>query len=153
MRSSAAWSRSEATGSIGQISSRTKARIHSSCSSNSGSVEKSHAMVSPSSGVAIAVGRHRSLRPMASMPAFVPAADAPGRIALAQAPEPESAPDEALVVVEAYSVNRGELFLLESPREGWRPGQDVAGHVERTAPDGSGPAQGTRVVAHVPAGG
>ena len=90
---------------------------------------------------------------MASMPAFVPAADAPGRIVLEEVPEPTPAADEALVVVEAYSVNRGELFLLEAPREGWRPGQDVAGHVERTAADGSGPAQGTRVVAHVPAGG
>jgi NADPH2:quinone reductase len=90
---------------------------------------------------------------MASMPAFVPAPDAPGRIALREVPEPTPAADEALVVVEAYSVNRGELFLLEAPREGWRPGQDVAGHVERTAADGSGPAQGTRVVAHVPAGG
>ena len=90
---------------------------------------------------------------MASMPAFVPAADVPGRIALDQVPEPTPAADEALVVVEAYSVNRGELFLLEAPREGWRPGQDVAGHIERPATDGSGPAQGTRVVAHVPAGG
>jgi NADPH:quinone reductase len=90
---------------------------------------------------------------MASMPAFVPAADAPGRIALGQVPEPEPAPDETLVVVEAYSVNRGELFLLDAPREGWRPGQDVAGHVERTAADGSGPPQGARLVAHVPAGG
>ena len=68
-------------------------------------------------------------------------------------PEPTPADDEALVVVEAYSINRGELFLLDAPREGWRPGQDVAGHIERTATDGSGPAQGTRVVAHVPAGG
>jgi NADPH:quinone reductase-like Zn-dependent oxidoreductase len=90
---------------------------------------------------------------MASMPAFVPVADAPGRTALDEVPEPSPAADEALVVVEAYSVNRGELFLLDAPREGWRPGQDVAGHVERTAADGSAPAQGTRVVAHVPAGG
>jgi NADPH:quinone reductase len=90
---------------------------------------------------------------VATIPAFVPAPDAPGRIVLANVPEPAAGADEALVIVEAYSVNRGELFLLEAPREGWRPGQDVAGHVERTAADGSGPAQGTRVVAHVPAGG
>jgi NADPH2:quinone reductase len=90
---------------------------------------------------------------VATIPAFVPAPDAPGRIALADVPEPQPGPEEALVIVEAYSVNRGELFLLDAPREGWRPGQDVAGHVERTAADGSGPAQGTRVVAHVPAGG
>src|SRR4051794_33084732 len=44
MRSSAAWSSSETTVSSGQISSRTKALIQSSCSWNSGSVEKSHAM-------------------------------------------------------------------------------------------------------------
>ena len=91
---------------------------------------------------------------MATIPAFVPAPDAPGRDrAWPTCPQPEAGPAEALVIVEAYSVNRGELFLLEAPREDWRPGQDVAGHVERTAADGSGPAQGTRVVAHVPAGG
>jgi NADPH:quinone reductase len=88
-----------------------------------------------------------------TIPAFVRAPDAPGHVALADVPEPEPAADEALVAVEAYSVNRGEIFLLEAPREGWRPGQDVAGRVERAAADGSGPAAGTRVVAHVPAGG
>jgi NADPH2:quinone reductase len=88
-----------------------------------------------------------------SMPAFVPAPEAAGRTALADVPEPEPAADEALVAVEAYSVNRGETFLLEAPREGWRPGQDVAGRVERAAADGSGPVAGTRVVAHVPAAG
>jgi NADPH2:quinone reductase len=88
-----------------------------------------------------------------TIPAFLPAPDAPGRIALGEAPEPEPAPDEALVAVEAYSVNRGEIFLLDAPRDGWRPGQDVAGRVQRAAADGSGPVAGTRVVAHVPAGG
>jgi NADPH:quinone reductase-like Zn-dependent oxidoreductase len=88
-----------------------------------------------------------------SMPAFVPAPDAPGRTALADVPEPDPAAGEALVSVEAYSVNRGETFLLQAPRADWRPGQDVAGRVERAAADGSGPAEGTRVVAHVPAGG
>jgi NADPH:quinone reductase-like Zn-dependent oxidoreductase len=88
-----------------------------------------------------------------TIPAFLPAPDAPGRIVLGEAPTPEPAADEALVAVEAYSVNRGELFLLDAPREGWRPGQDVAGRVQRAAADGSGPAAGTRVVAHVPAGG
>ena len=87
------------------------------------------------------------------MPAFVPAPDAPARTVLGDVAEPSPAPNEALVTVEAYSVNRGEIFLLEAPRDGWRPGQDVAGRVERAAADGSGPAVGTRVVAHVPAGG
>jgi NADPH2:quinone reductase len=88
-----------------------------------------------------------------SMPAFVPAPDAPARTVLGDVPEPEPAPDEALVAVEAYSINRGEIFLLEAPRDGWRPGQDVAGRVERAAADGSGPPAGARVVAHVPSGG
>src|SRR3954447_6148400 len=88
-----------------------------------------------------------------SMPAFVPSSDAPARLALGDVPEPSPAPDEALVAVEAYSINRGEIFLLDAPRDGWRPGQDVAGRVERAAADGSGPPAGTRVVAHVPSGG
>jgi NADPH:quinone reductase-like Zn-dependent oxidoreductase len=88
-----------------------------------------------------------------TMPAFVPAPDAPGGTTLGDVPDPEPAADEALVAVEAFSVNRGETFLLESPRQDWRPGQDVAGRVERAAADGSGPAAGTRVVAHVPAAG
>src|SRR6266545_1902896 len=90
---------------------------------------------------------------MASIAAFVPSPDAPGRIALDEVPEPQPEPGEALVAVEAYSLNRGEIFLLEAPRDAWRPGQDVAGRVERAAADGSGPPAGTRVVAHVPGGG
>jgi NADPH2:quinone reductase len=90
---------------------------------------------------------------MAVISAFVPSAQAPARVELADVAEPEPGPSEALVAVEAYSVNRGELFLLEAPRNGWRPGQDVAGRVQRAAPDGGGPPEGTRVVAHVPAGG
>jgi NADPH:quinone reductase-like Zn-dependent oxidoreductase len=85
--------------------------------------------------------------------AYVPSRDAPGRIAFADVPEPEPGRDEALVAVEAYSINRGEVFLLEAPRDGWRPGQDVAGRVERAAADGNGPPPGTRVVGHVPSGG
>lgn len=85
------------------------------------------------------------------MPAFVPSP--PGGVELAQVPEPVAADHEAVVAVEAYSVNRGELYLLEMPREGWRPGQDVAGRVLAPARDGSGPAAGTRVVGHAWAGG
>src|SRR5215218_2365755 len=43
-RSKPSWPRSSKTVSIGQISSRTNSRIQSSCSWNSGSVEKSHAI-------------------------------------------------------------------------------------------------------------
>ena len=62
--------------------------------------------------------------------------------------EPVPAPDEAIVEVEAFSINRGETFLLANPRPGRRPGKDVAGLVVQAAADGSGPAVGTRVVGH-----
>ncbi|WP_214417262.1 zinc-binding dehydrogenase [Sphaerisporangium fuscum] len=68
---------------------------------------------------------------------------------IAEAGEPVPAPDEALVAVRAFSVNRGELALLQARTGGWRPGQDVAGVVVEAAADGSGPAAGTRVVALV----
>ncbi len=55
------------------------------------------------------------------------------------------------MAVEAFSVNRGELLLLE--RGGWRPGKDVAGRVIRAAADGTGPVVGERVVGHPASGG
>ncbi|MGH7911313.1 MAG: zinc-binding dehydrogenase [Candidatus Dormibacteraceae bacterium] len=58
--------------------------------------------------------------------------------------EPEPRPNELLIEVEAASVNRGELALLQA-RPNWGPGQDVAGTVARAAADGSGPAVGARV--------
>jgi NADPH:quinone reductase-like Zn-dependent oxidoreductase len=67
--------------------------------------------------------------------------------------QPHPAAGEALVRVEAFSVNRGETFLLEGPPAGWRPGKDVAGLVVQAATDGSGPEAGTRVVGHPPAAG
>jgi NADPH:quinone reductase-like Zn-dependent oxidoreductase len=71
---------------------------------------------------------------------------------MAEVDRPRPAPDEVVVSVEAYSVNRGETLLLEAPPPGWRPGKDVAGTVVRAAHDG-GPQAGTRVVAHPEQGG
>jgi NADPH:quinone reductase len=68
-------------------------------------------------------------------------------------PDPEPAPDQALVQVEGFSINRGELGLFAGRPEGWRPGQDVAGRVLVPAADGSGPPAGARVVAMVDFGG
>lgn len=64
-----------------------------------------------------------------------------------EVPEPLPAPNEALVEVHAFSLNRGELRLMQARPEGWRPGQDISGVVLRQAADGSGPKSGTRVVA------
>ena len=66
--------------------------------------------------------------------------------------EPSPAPDEALVEVRAFSLNRGELRLLAGRPEGWRPGQDVSGVVVRGA-DKGGPGEGERVVGLVDGGG
>jgi len=63
--------------------------------------------------------------------------------------DPRPGRNEALVAVRAFSLNRGELALLEARTEQWRPGQDVAGVVVEAAADGSGPVAGSRVVALV----
>lgn len=76
---------------------------------------------------------------------------APTEIRAVDTPDPQ--PDEALVEVHAFGLNRGELTLLARRPEGWRPGQDVGGVVLRAAADASGPPQGARVVAQADQGG
>jgi NADPH:quinone reductase len=82
------------------------------------------------------------------MLALLPTDGSDPLVEFGEAPEPPNAPDEALIQVEAFSINRGETFLLERPRDAWRPGRDVSGRVVRAAADGSGPAAGERVVGH-----
>jgi NADPH:quinone reductase-like Zn-dependent oxidoreductase len=74
-------------------------------------------------------------------------------VELREVAEPEANEREALVAVRAFSLNRGELRLLASRPEGWRPGQDITGIVVQRAANGSGPEVGTRVVGLAEQGG
>jgi NADPH:quinone reductase len=67
-------------------------------------------------------------------------------VAIGEAPEPEPLPSQAVLAVEAFSLNRGETRRLRERPPGSVPGWDVAGTIARAAADGSGPPQGARVV-------
>jgi NADPH2:quinone reductase len=87
------------------------------------------------------------------MQAWVATGNRDSLLTLTDVGEPVPGQGEALIAVEAYSVNRGEMLLLNGeygkPAEaGSRLGQDVAGVVLAASPDGKGPAEGTRVVGH-----
>jgi NADPH:quinone reductase len=81
------------------------------------------------------------------MLAIVNTPDRAAPVEIRELPEPALAPNEALVEVHAFSLNRGELRLMQIRPVGWRPGQDISGVVLQAAADGSGPKAGTRVVA------
>ena len=78
------------------------------------------------------------------MRALVADGTSPDRIAIHEVAEPVPAADEVLVEVRAFSINRGELRMLRTAPDGWRPGWDFAG-ILRSDVDG-GPRIGSRVV-------
>jgi NADPH:quinone reductase-like Zn-dependent oxidoreductase len=70
--------------------------------------------------------------------------DGSGQAVVRDVADPDVHPGEALVEVEATSLNRGELNRIRSAPAGWRPGWDFAGRVVRSSPEG--PGEGARVV-------
>ncbi|GAA2640209.1 zinc-binding dehydrogenase [Streptomyces axinellae] len=73
---------------------------------------------------------------------------APGHLALTEVPAPRPATHEALVQIEAVSLNFGEVHGATHPEtpNGTVLGWDAAGVVVQAAADGSGPAVGDKVV-------
>ena len=63
------------------------------------------------------------------MKALIATGQRAAAVALADIGMPRPQPGEALVKVAAFSVNRGEIFLLEGSSAGSRPGKDIAGVV------------------------
>ena len=86
------------------------------------------------------------------MNALVAAPHTDAKLEIRDVADPQPLSNEALVRVHAFSLNRGELKAITSAADGSRPGWDVAGVVERAASDGSGPAEGSRVVGMVRSG-
>jgi NADPH2:quinone reductase len=74
------------------------------------------------------------------------------RLRLSDAPPPEPAVDQALIRVEAFSLNAGETRTALEATSSYVPGWDFAGVVDEAAADGSTSAKGTRVFGFVPQG-
>ncbi|QBD74951.1 alcohol dehydrogenase [Ktedonosporobacter rubrisoli] len=89
---------------------------------------------------------------MSSIRAIVVDPDVPGRLAIKEVAAPQAGPSEALVKVEAISLNRGEVLGAMYFDAGWRPGWDLAGTVIKQAANGTGPKAGSRVVGMIAAG-
>jgi NADPH2:quinone reductase len=88
---------------------------------------------------------------IAPMRALVSRPDAPFA-ELADVPDPSPIPDQAVVAVRAFSLNRGECNRLKTMEPATVAGWDLAGEVVQAAADGTGPAVAARVVGLVSSG-
>jgi NADPH:quinone reductase-like Zn-dependent oxidoreductase len=89
---------------------------------------------------------------MSSIRAIVVDPEVSGRLAIKEVEAPQAGPSEALVQVEAISLNRGEVMGAMQAGAGWRPGWDLAGTVIKPAANGTGPKAGSRILGSVPTG-
>lgn len=87
------------------------------------------------------------------MRAWVPSLNPTSLLRCGSVDEPSPGSAEVLIAVEAFSPNRGEKYLLEHPRPGWRPGKDLAGLVIAAGAEVDTFRVGDRVVAHPESGG
>lgn len=89
---------------------------------------------------------------MTMIRAIVTDPTSPHAMSLREISCPVPAPHEALVRVQAFSLNLGEVRRAQYAEAGAPIGWDVVGVVEQAAADGSGPPASTRVVGIVPTG-
>lgn len=81
------------------------------------------------------------------MKAYITNPKATGNIEAGELPAPSQESDQALIRVTHFSLNRGELNFAADGQAGRAIGWDVSGVVEKSAPNGTGPSEGTAVVA------
>jgi len=87
------------------------------------------------------------------MRALIVDPQAPGRLRLGEAPDPEPGPHQVLVEVRHTSLNSAELWFAGQAEPGEVIGFDAAGVVVAAAADGTGPVVGSRVVGFAEGGG
>lgn len=80
------------------------------------------------------------------MNAVVRDKSAPQLVAFKDIQRPSADDGQLLIKVEATSINRGELSLLNNRHDGWMPGQDFAGTVVASSSNKNDIEIGTRVV-------
>ena len=75
-----------------------------------------------------------------------------GKFSLKEIAYPTPRYNEAIIKVNAISLNRGEVRTAFSKKEEWIPGWDLAGTVVQPAEGGNGPQEDSRVVGFLPSG-